>query len=91
LALEPNALQTSQFAEAFDRALQVWGTSTNLTMGLFWIRPDTFVNLDQTNRSFLKIDLPPGGLTADFYRRTVEAVRKQGRPLAEISIAGPGA
>jgi 5-methylcytosine-specific restriction protein B len=86
LALTNSPLENPEFAQAFDQALEVWGTSTNLTMGLFWIRPDTFLNLDQTNRTFLKIDLPPEGLSAAFYVETVKSVFKRGKPFAELSF-----
>jgi 5-methylcytosine-specific restriction protein B len=69
LALATNPLEDAAFADAFDKALEVWGTSTNLTMGLFWIRPETFLNLDQTNRAFLKLELPPKGSPHSFTSR----------------------
>jgi 5-methylcytosine-specific restriction enzyme B len=58
----------------------------NLTMGLFWIRPETFLNLDQTNRSYLKIKLPPKGLTAKFYIDTLCEVSKKGKPFPDLSL-----
>jgi 5-methylcytosine-specific restriction protein B len=86
LALASNPLDNPEFAKAFDQAQEVWGTAANLTMGLFWIRPDTFLNLDQTNRAFLKIELPPGGVSSAFYVETVKSVLKKGKPLAAISF-----
>lgn len=86
LALATNPLEDAAFADAFDKALEVWGTSTNLTMGLFWIRPETFLNLDQTNRAFLKLQLPPQGLSSQFYLQTVRAVQKEGMPFPQISL-----
>ncbi len=85
LALAENPLESPEFAEAFDRALEVWGVATNLTMGLFWIRPDTFLNLDQTNCSYLRIELPTGGLSAEYYVDTVRGLSKKGKSLAAIS------
>lgn len=85
LALEPDPLESAEFLEAFDEALQVRGTNLNLTMGLFWIRPDMFLNLDQTNRAYLNVKLPAGGLTADFYRNTVKSIVAKGKPLVEVS------
>ena len=78
-------LDNSDFLEAFDKALEVDRTNLNLTMGLFWIRPETFLNLDQANRKHLGIELPPSGLTADFYRATADSVLAQGKPLVELS------
>lgn len=85
LALQGDVLQNPEFAEAFDKALQVFGVSINLTMGLFWIRPDVFLNLDQTNRDFLGIKLPPGGLSAAFYLKTINSVRERKKPFVELS------
>ena len=70
---------------AFDNALKVWGVSTNFTMGLSWIRPDTFLNLDQTNRNYLDIKLPSKGLSADFYIKNVKEVMGRGESLTDIS------
>ncbi len=42
LALEDNPLENEEFIKAFDEALAVKQTNVNLTMGLFWIRPQTF-------------------------------------------------
>lgn len=85
LALCDNPLDNPEFAKAFDSALDVWGVSTNLTMGLFWIRPDTFLNLDNVNRTYLDIKLPPQGLSAEFYIKTVKSVVAKGKPLPDVS------
>lgn len=85
LALGDDPIGNPEFAEAFDAALDVRGVATNLTMGLFWIRPDTFLNLDRINRDFLEIDLPSEGLTASFYIDAVRSVAKRGKPLPRIS------
>jgi 5-methylcytosine-specific restriction protein B len=65
------------FAAAFDRALGLNGVNFNLTMGLFWVRPSVFLNLDQTMRSYLKPKVPPAGLAFAFYKQTVDQVRSQ--------------
>ncbi len=85
LALGDDPLQQPELRQAFDAALAVKYTNVNLTMGLFWIRPDTFLNLDQTNRAFLKIKLPSEGLTAQFYFDTLQTVRAQGKPFPQLS------
>jgi 5-methylcytosine-specific restriction protein B len=88
LALEDSPLKNKAFLKAFDEALGVKQTNVNLTMGLFWIRPDTFLNLDQTNRAYLGIKLPSGGLNAKFY---VDTIRQfQGKSFAEISLLAWG-
>jgi 5-methylcytosine-specific restriction protein B len=86
LALGGAPLDDPAFAKAFDSALAVWGVSTNLTMGLFWIRPETFLNLDNVNRSYLDIDLPPQGLSAEFYIATVRSIAARDKSLPETSF-----
>ena len=41
------------FIKCFDRVRNQRGIRWNLTMGLFWIRPDRYINLDGRNRWFL--------------------------------------
>jgi 5-methylcytosine-specific restriction protein B len=91
LALEDNPLENEDFLQAFDEALTVKQTNVNLTMGLFWIRPDTFLSLDQTNRVYLGLRLPEGGLNARYYKETIETIRSEGKPFTEISLAAWGA
>ncbi len=44
----------SDFIQAFDTAISQKGVSWNITMGLYWIRPLTFINLDAHNRRLLE-------------------------------------
>ena len=46
----------SKLEELFDKAVTYEGTRWNITMGLFWIRPFSFINLDGNNRDKLKAD-----------------------------------
>ena len=87
LALQPDAPHNRQFLQAFDDAQSVRGVNINLTMGLFWIRPHTFLSLDGNNRSFLGVDLPTGGLTAKFYVAFLNDTVKREIPFPEISFA----
>ncbi len=91
LALQENPLDNEEFSQAFDEALTVKQTNVNLTMGLFWIRPNTFLSLDQTNRTYLGVRLPDGGLNAKFYITTIRSFLEEGKPFAEISLAAWGA
>jgi 5-methylcytosine-specific restriction protein B len=85
LALGDDPLHDDDFKSAFDEALKVRGVNVNLTMGLFWIRPDTFLNLDSTNRSVLRIGLKDG-LSSDFYLKTLaEVSQQQKKSFVEIS------
>ena len=91
LALQENPLLNEEFLKAFDEALTVKQTNVNLTMGLYWIRPYAFLNLDSTTRSYLGIRLPDGGLTAKFYAQTVASVFADEKPFPELSLAAWGA
>ena len=84
-------MENEDFVQAFDEALTVKQTNVNLTMGLFWIRPDEFLSLDLTNRNYLGIRLPEGGLNAAFYAETIRTVREEGKSFAELSLAAWGA
>lgn len=48
--------------EIYNSVIQQYGINVNITMALFWIRPNDFLALDSTNRAYLKeqydIDLP---------------------------------
>jgi 5-methylcytosine-specific restriction protein B len=85
-ALSNNPLETVNFHNAFDDALKVKNTNINLTMGLFWIRPNVFLNLDHTTRQALEINLPPKGLNHKFYVEIINRVRKMEKPFYEISL-----
>ena len=41
------------FIDAYDAAKDLKGNRWKLSMGLFWVRPDTFLNLDSRNQWFL--------------------------------------
>lgn len=41
------------FKKAFDTSLSQKGVKWNLSMGLYWIRPNRFLNLDSRNRWFI--------------------------------------
>ncbi|MBQ6628291.1 MAG: AAA family ATPase [Methanobrevibacter sp.] len=45
-----------EFVNVFDIVLNQQGIKWNITMGLNWIRPFTFINLDQNNRNILTND-----------------------------------
>jgi 5-methylcytosine-specific restriction protein B len=90
LALERSPLKNKGFLRTFDDALTVKGTDVNLTMGLFWLDPHTFLNLDQLNRKHLGIKLPAKGLNAKFYAETVMQVQSLKKPFPEISLEAWG-
>lgn len=86
LALQENPLKNSQFLEAFDEALGINRVNINLTMGLFWIRPYTFLGLDRQNRAYLDIELPKSGLTAAYYAEVVQRIAAQETSFPELSF-----
>jgi len=43
-----------EFKATFDTVVAQKGVSWNITMGLYWIRPMTFINLDARNRKLLE-------------------------------------
>lgn len=87
LALKPNPLDDPELRSALDDALQLTGVSYNLTMGLFWIRPRVFLNLDSRMREFLKIELPASGLTGSAYLETMAPLRARNVDFAAESAA----
>ena len=90
LALQDNPLGNANFLQAFDEALEVKQTNVNLTMGLFWIRPEVFLSLDENSRDYLGIRLPARGLSAKFYADTLKSVQEDGKPFPELSLAAWG-
>ncbi|MFR1852277.1 MULTISPECIES: AAA family ATPase [Clostridia] len=38
---------------AYDKVIKQKGIQWNITMGLYWIRPNTYINLDSKNREFI--------------------------------------
>jgi 5-methylcytosine-specific restriction protein B len=91
LALQGNPLESEEFQQAFDEALRVKQTNVNLTMGLFWIRPYTFLSLDSNTRKYLGIRLPDTGLNAGFYVETVKSLLANDESLPDLSLAAWGA
>lgn len=49
-----NAENKEKLIKNYNSALKQKGIKWNITMGLFWIRPFTFINLDAKNREFMK-------------------------------------
>jgi len=86
LALKDSPEKSDEFWKAFDEALKVRNTNINLTMGLFWIRPDTFINLDSSTREYLGIKLPPEGLNSKFYKNLLRDLTAKGKPFYELSV-----
>lgn len=54
LASEDMPQNRENFCKAFDKVLNQKLIKWNITMGLYWIRPYDFLNLDKCNRDFIK-------------------------------------
>lgn len=59
ISKKPDEIAIDKFISYYDKVLKQKGIKWNITMGLFWIRPNNFINLDANNRSFLKKEVPP--------------------------------
>src|SRR5260221_7522783 len=70
-ALHANALDNAGFRAAFDAALRVKGVRFNLTMGLFWIRPQVFASLDGTLQAHAELKISAQQLNSDIYLRAI--------------------
>ena len=53
LAENDSEQNRTTFSDAYNKVKLQFAVRWNLTMGLYWIRPYTFINLDKTNRAFL--------------------------------------
>ena len=76
LEYEQNKYIENDFIKIFNIVIKQKGVSWNITMGLFWISPYTYLNLDETNRLYLKnqkikdfgYNVPDGKTYLDFCR-----------------------
>lgn len=50
---DPSVENKATFIKYYDTCLQQKGIRWNITMGLYWIRPYKFINLDSTNQKFI--------------------------------------
>ncbi len=58
LAASDTELTRQGFIESYDSARKVIGVDINLTLGLYWIRPERFLSLDQHNKRYIKNYFP---------------------------------
>lgn len=85
LAIKENPLSDEKFLSAFDEALTVKVVNVNLTIGLYWIRPYTFLSLDGVNRTYLDIDLPKEGVSSKFYVKTIDSIGFEKTSIPEVT------
>lgn len=86
-AVGQDPLNSSDFQQAFKRCAVSTGLRFKLTMALFWIRPNQFLNLDKVNRNFLNESIKKRGFNFDFYKECLERVKKDAgnKPLYQLS------
>ncbi|MEZ7672113.1 AAA family ATPase [Pauljensenia sp. 20925_1_27] len=78
---QPTGQTEAVFRRAYDAVLQQRNASWNVTMGLFWIRPYTYVNLSSRDRWFLALpDRMPSSI------RSVLAATKKVPEAAEYLV-----
>lgn len=65
ISKNPNEVAINKFMSYYDNVLKQKGIKWNITMGLFWIRPNKFINLDANNRSFLKREFNSSNIVAN--------------------------
>ena len=53
-ALFDAALKGDDISDSFDAVMKVKGTNRNVSMGLFWLAPKSYLSLDSTNEAYLK-------------------------------------
>lgn len=74
------ALKGSDISEAFDAVMQVKGTKRNVSIGLFWVAPKSFLSLDQASDAYLQhYGFPPipgkSRINSSFYLGLMNLVR----------------
>jgi hypothetical protein len=57
LADEENSANREEFISAYNAAIQIRGTSWNLTQGLYWMLPWNFLTLDGQSREYIESEL----------------------------------
>jgi len=85
LAVSDNPLENQEFLAALDEAFKLKGIFRNITIGLFWIRPNIFLSLDVNNCEYLHISLSKEKLTSKFYFDTIKSFSTINESFPEIS------
>lgn len=69
------------FEEEYNTVIKQFIIKVNITMGLFWIRPEKFLALDRTNRQYLKeqygIKLPNKAPEYSEYMKILDSINKK--------------
>lgn len=74
-------INNENFEVVFDKVINQFCIKFNLTMGLFWIRPNNYLAFDSTNRSYLrktyKITIPNKVPNSLQYMEIVDDIKKK--------------
>ncbi len=83
LALNYSEDNKQEFIEIYDKVLNQKGIKWNITMGLNWIRPFTFINLDQNTRNLLSTC----NIFSDEFKNEIKSLKlpPEGEKYLEIS------
>lgn len=78
--IKDNERNSEMFCAAYDQALTQYAVCWNLTMGLYWVRPYAYLNLDSCNRRYMS---DPANISANVVAeilalKTVPSAEKQG-------------
>lgn len=73
-----NEESRKKFINYYNKVIEQKGIRWNITMGLYWIRPNVFINLDAKNRQFLSNESNVSQAIADEVK-----ILKYGPPIAE--------
>lgn len=76
----PSEVSKSAFIACYDKVRGQYGIMWNLTMGLYWIRPFSYLNLDECNRSYLVQEGSP------YYTSITKISNLKQFPSAEIYL-----
>lgn len=72
LKLNDNKENKTEFIKYYNQVLTQRGVRWNITMGLFWIRPENFIALDKNNREYLI----KSNLFSEKLGNTIKSLRK---------------
>lgn len=74
-------LQNENIEDIYNTVIKQYGINVNITMALFWIRPNDFLALDSTNREYLKsqydIELPKKAPEYEEYMDLINDIKEK--------------
>ena len=82
IALNFNNKNVDEFISAYDDVINQKGIRWNITMGLNWVRPFDFINLDENNRNTLSSD----EIFSDEFKEEIKSLKTPPRAKQYIHI-----